>query len=170
MANPRVSQDGLINDPSIWKKRSVSICSGLSIHTLMSFVERRNVPGDAHACSSHFTRGGRRFACARARALSACACEFVCAGSRSSTGQYRRIPVARGEAAAVVVVAAATATRSLPIDFDFSVRKSADGRIHCEGWRVPRVSTVYRTRHAVSLSLSRRDPRMYAPREDDGRC
>jgi len=42
----------------------------------------------------------------------------------------------------------------LAIDFDFSVRKSADGRIHCESWRVPRVSTVYRTRHAVFLSLS----------------
>lgn len=46
----------------------------------------------------------------------------------------------------------------LPIDFDFSVRKSADGRIHCEGWRVPGVSTVYRTRQAVSLSPSLRSP------------
>lgn len=27
--------------------------------------------------------------------------------------------------------------RLAPYDFDFSIRKSADGRIHCDGWHVP---------------------------------
>lgn len=28
-----------------------------------------------------------------------------------------------------------------PYDFDFSIRRSADGRIHCDGWHVPTMGT-----------------------------